>query len=69
MVHIGSSDHLNLLSFQPLLHNWCNKGHGICYHVCGMVHIKNPLLLITRSSQVVTAAVFFSLHITVSKIC
>ena len=33
-----------------VLHDWCNKGHGICYPVCGMVHIKEPLLLIGKSS-------------------
>ena len=32
------------------LHDWCNKGHGMCYPVCGMVHIKEPLLLIGKSS-------------------
>ena len=37
-------------SFQPLLHDWCNKGRGMCYPVCGMVHIKEPLLLIGKSS-------------------
>ena len=37
-------------SFQPVLHDWCNKGHGMCYPVCGMVHIKEPLLLIDKSS-------------------
>ena len=37
-------------SFQPVLHNWCNKGRGMCYPVCGMVHIKEPLLLIDKSS-------------------
>ena len=37
-------------SFQPVLHNWCNKGRGMCYPVCGMVHIKEPLLLIGKSS-------------------
>ena len=21
---------------QPVLHDWCNKGHGMCYLVCGM---------------------------------
>ena len=31
---------LNYLSFQPVLHSWCNKGHGMCYPVCGMMHIK-----------------------------
>ena len=35
---------------QPVLHDWCNKGHGMCYPVCGMVHIKEPLLLIDKSS-------------------
>ena len=38
-------------SFQPVLHDWCNKGCGMCYPVCGMVHIKEPLLLIGKSSQ------------------
>ena len=25
--------------FQPVLYNWCIKGRGMCYPVCGMVHI------------------------------
>ena len=29
---------------------WCNKGRGMYYPVCGMVHIKEPLLLIEKSS-------------------
>ena len=37
-------------SFQPVLHDWCNKGRGMCYAVCGMMHIKEPLLLIGKSS-------------------
>ena len=41
---------LSYFSFQPVLHDWCNKGHGMCYPVCGMVHIKEPLLLIDKSS-------------------
>ena len=28
----------------------CNKSRGMCYPVCGMVHIKEPLLLIKKSS-------------------
>ena len=28
--------------------SWCNK--GMCYPVCGMVHIKEPLLLIEKNS-------------------
>ena len=41
---------LSYFSFQPVLHDWCNKDCGMCYPVCGMVHIKEPLLLITKSS-------------------
>ena len=37
-------------SFQPVTHDWCNKGRGMCYPVCGMVHIKEPFLLIEKSS-------------------
>ena len=22
-------------SFEPVLHDWCNKGCGVCYPVCG----------------------------------
>ena len=36
--------------FPPVFHDWCNKGRGMCYLVCGMVHIKEPLLLIGKSS-------------------
>ena len=40
-------DSLGYLSFQPVLHD---KGCGMCYPVCGMVHIKKTLLLIDKSS-------------------
>ena len=43
-------DQLSYFSFQPVLHDWCNKGRGMCYRVCGIVHIKEPLLLIDKSS-------------------
>ena len=43
-------DPLSYFSFQPVLHDWYNKGRGMCYSVCGMVHIKEPLLLIGKSS-------------------
>ena len=43
-------DPLRYFSFQPVLHDWCNKGRGMCYPVCGMVHMKEPLLLIDKSS-------------------
>ena len=34
----------------PVFHDWCNKGHGMYYPVCGMMHIKECLLLIKKSS-------------------
>ena len=43
-------DPLSYFSFQPVLHDWCSKGRGMCYPVCGMVHTKEPLLLIDKSS-------------------
>ena len=45
--HGGSTDYF---SFQAGLHNWFNKGHDMCYLVCRMVHIKDLLLLIKKSS-------------------
>ena len=24
----------------PVLHDWCNKGRGMCYPVCGIVHMR-----------------------------
>ena len=45
-----SSYDYSYFSLQPVLHDWCNKGRGMCYLVCGMMHIKKPLLLIGKSS-------------------
>ena len=56
-----SSYFFNTFSFQPVLHDWCNKGHGMCYPVCGMVHIKEPLLLIGKSSLCGSSGFPFSL--------
>ena len=52
---------LPYFSFQPVLHDWCNKGSGMCYPVCGMVHIKEPLLLIGKSSLCGSSGFPFSL--------
>ena len=51
-------DPLSYFSFQPLLHKWCRTGHGMCYPVCGIVHIKDPLLLTEKSVE--AAACFLS---------
>ena len=47
---LNGVDPLSYFAFQPVLHDWCKKGRGMCYPVCGMVHIKDPLLLIDKSS-------------------
>ena len=47
---IHCRDPLSYVLFKPVLHDWCSKGCGMCYPVCGMVHIKEPLLLIEKSS-------------------
>ena len=38
---------LLLFPFQSVIH-WSNKGCGLYCPVCGMVHIKDPLLLIEK---------------------
>ena len=43
-------DPLSYFLNQPVLHDWCNKGRGMCYPVCGMMHIKVSLLLFGKSS-------------------
>ena len=53
-------DPLSYVSFQPVLHDWCIKGCGMCYPVCGMVHIKEPLLLIGNSNPCGGSGCFLS---------
>ena len=36
-------DPLSYFSFQPVLYDWCNKGRGMCYSVCEMMHRDGPL--------------------------
>ena len=72
-------DPLSFFSFQPVLQYCCNKGCGMCYPVCGMVDIKEPLLLIDNSSLCGGSGFPFSLsewslticltHINVDKMC
>ena len=74
---LSMSPSLCLSLFQPVLHDWCNEGHGICYPVCGMVHIKEPLLLIGKRSPCGSSGFPLSLsewsfttcHITINKMC
>ena len=62
-------DPLSYLSFHPVLYDWCNKGRGMCYPVCGMVHIKEPLLLIGKSSLYGGSGFPFSLSRSSASIC
>ena len=54
-------DPLSYFSFQPVLHDWCNKGRGMRHPVCGIMHIKEPLLLIGKSSPCGSSGIPFSL--------
>ena len=35
----------------PVIHSWCNKGHGMYYPLCGMEHMNDLLLLTGKSSS------------------
>ena len=41
-------DQLTYFSFQTVIYDWCIKGRGMCYPVCGMIHIKEPTLAANR---------------------
>ena len=43
-------DPLSYFLFQTVPHDWYNKDCGMCYPVCGMMHINKSLLLIGKSS-------------------
>ena len=72
-------DPVSYFSFKPVLHNWCNKGCGICFPVFGMEHMKDTLLLFKRVAHVAAAGFlprylngplpYVSCHITVNKMC
>ena len=46
----GPSCSLGYFPFQSVVHNWFIKGRGMYCSVYGKVHIKDPLLLIEKSS-------------------
>ena len=49
LIHIyDETRQVSYFLFQPVLHDWCNKGCGMCYPVCGMMHIKEPLAAIRK---------------------
>ena len=48
-------DPLSYFSFQQVLHDWYNMDRGMFYPVYGMMHIKQPLLLIGKLAYVAAA--------------
>ena len=59
--HTFMVDPLSYLLFQPVIHDWCNTGRSMCYPVSGMVHITDPLLLITKSIHVLATTCLSSI--------
>ena len=45
-------------SSQPVLYNWCDKGCGMYYPVCEIVHMKDALLLTGNSRPLNGGRVF-----------
>ena len=60
MIRSFMVDPLSYFSFQPVLHDWCNKA-VVCVILSGMMHIKEPLLLIDKSSPCCGSGFPFSL--------
>ena len=59
---------MNYFLCKSVLCNWCSKGYCVCCPVCGIMHIKDPLLLIIKWWQwgFSLAKWFFTIyHITV----
>ena len=56
-------DPLGYISLQPVLHDRCNKGRGMCFLVWGMMHIKEPLLLIGKKITQVAPAGFLTRYL------
>ena len=46
-------DPLSYFSFQPVLHDWCNKGRGMYYSVCGMMTsvVTSPLYIYKKQTS------------------
>ena len=71
-IDLHGVDPMTYFLFHPVLHDWCNKGRGMCYPVCAMVHIKEPLLLIGKSRLCGGSGFplpYVQRHITVNKMC
>ena len=60
-------------SIQPVLNDWCKEGRGMCYLVCGMVHIKETVAHVAAAgllSRYLSGPIpHVPRHITVNKMC
>ena len=56
-------DPLSYFSYQPVPHDWCNKGHSMYSPVCGIMHIKYLFLLIGKNSTCSDAVGFLSCYL------
>ena len=61
-------DPLNCISFQPVLHGWCNKGRGMYHPICGLVHTEDILLRIKNGRKMISSLIIRR-HINVDKMC
>ena len=61
--------HWSYFSFQPVHHDWFNNGCGMCYPVCGLVHIKEPYVAAAGflSRYLCGSLPYVRRHITVNK--
>ena len=48
-------DSLDNFSFQPVFRDWYNKGRGMCYPLCGMIFIKQLLMIIGKVAHMAAA--------------
>ena len=62
---------IGLFSLQPVFHDWCNKGSGMCCPVCGMVQITDHVVAAAgfNSRCLGGSLPYVRRHITVNKMC
>ena len=47
------------------LNDWCNKGRGMCYSVCDMVHITDTLLFGTSGGSGFSLSLYYDRSFTI----
>ena len=62
-------EQLSHFSFQPVLHDWCIKGRGMCYPVCVMERVAHVAAAGFLSRYLNGPLPYVRRHITVNKMC